>query len=110
MNSFRPLTGVEKCLLNHLINSQSEFFLNLPSTAKYMNDGGMGSLTFDTTGEATHGKNLIEAEYMDSDGTPILITLILDKQNNIFELDFFKADFSGLITSPTPEMIKIKRP
>jgi hypothetical protein len=60
-----------------------------------MNDGGMGSLQFDTTKpDRIYGRTLSEGWFKDEDGFPVLIAINLDMEDEIFELDSWKVDFS----------------
>lgn len=60
-----------------------------------MNDGGMGSLLFETTKPDRHyGRTLSEGWFKDEDGWPVLVAINLDKEDEIFELDSWKVDFS----------------
>src|SRR6185437_10003756 len=60
-----------------------------------MPDGGMGSLQFyngrpRSLGE--YGGGIAEAAFRDANDVPVSITLNVDKDGELFELDVFKAD------------------
>lgn len=60
-----------------------------------MNDGGMGSLSFETTKQdRMYGRTLSEGWFKDEDGFPVLVAINLDMEDEIFELDSWKVDFS----------------
>ncbi|MEV7607834.1 hypothetical protein AB0N65_20585 [Paenarthrobacter sp. NPDC089322] len=60
-----------------------------------MDDGGMGSLQFESTKpDRSYGRTLSEGWFNDEDGFPVLVAINLDKENEIFELDSWKVDFS----------------
>jgi hypothetical protein len=60
-----------------------------------MNDGGMCSLLFKTTKpDRMYGRTLSEDWFMDEDGFPALVAINLDRDDEIFELDSGKVDFS----------------
>jgi hypothetical protein len=60
-----------------------------------MDDGGMGSLQFETTKpDRMFGRTLSEGWFKDEDGFPVMLYLNLDKEDDIFELDSWKVDFS----------------
>ncbi|MCM0616212.1 MULTISPECIES: hypothetical protein [unclassified Paenarthrobacter] len=60
-----------------------------------MNDGGMGSLLFESTKPSRrYGLTLSEGWFNDEDGFPVLVAINLDKDNDVFELDSWKVDFS----------------
>jgi hypothetical protein len=67
-----------------------------------MQDGGMGSIRFLGFGPKSFGMALVEAQYLDSDGVLVSITVNADKQGQLFELDFWKVDFSPLKRYPNP--------
>ena len=69
-----------------------------------MNDGGMGSLMLFPDGRPA-GKRMLggvasELEFKDEDGTDVLVSLNLDKEGKLFEVDSWKVDFSPLIRIP----------
>ena len=70
------------------------------SRATDMQDGGMGSIRF--LGSGPLGMALVEAQYLDSDGVLVSIAVNADKQGQLFELDFWKVDFSPLRRYPNP--------
>ena len=66
-------------------------------------DGGMGSLWFESITPFENrrmAKVLINKEFHDEDGMPILVGLIADEQGELYELDIWKADFSPVIKYP----------
>jgi len=65
-----------------------------------MQDGEMGSIRF--LGSGPIGMALVEAQYLDSDGVLVSIAVNGDKQGQLFELDFWKVDFSPLKRYPSP--------
>jgi hypothetical protein len=73
-----------------------------------MNDGGMGSIKFLRTDERLFGRALAEAEYVDQDGVTVSIAFNLDKNGDLFEVDFWKVDFSSLSTYPKSDQLTIK--
>jgi hypothetical protein len=67
-----------------------------------MEDGGMGSIRFVRPQQQTMGAEVIEAQYTDIDGVMVSIALNFDKKGQLFELDFWKVDFSPLKRYPLP--------
>ncbi|MCO5937304.1 hypothetical protein NAF17_17285 [Mucilaginibacter sp. RB4R14] len=70
-----------------------------------MNDGGMGSLRFIySSTEAVRMKDEIARidSLRDLDGIPLSITVNLGTDDNLYELDIFKGDFSPLQQFPHP--------
>ena len=46
------------------------------------------------------GKQVSELQFVDQDGIDVLVSLYVDTQGEIFELDVWKTDFSQLIRFP----------
>ena len=72
-----------------------------------MNDGGMGSIRFDGVDNRKLGKTLIELKYVDDDGIDVSIAVNLDDNGKLYELDFWKVDFSPLRSYPRPEQVNL---
>ena len=103
----RPLKEEEKTLLRYLIDhiSKKQRVYNLPEKAIDLDDGGMGSIRFGSDSQRKYGKDLIQVKYFDSDKTLVIITLIEDDKQDLFELEMWKVDFSELKQYPTPDKI-----
>ena len=80
------------------------------SLVEDMQDGDMGSLRFRPPGsyDQRFGKQIAEAEFTDSDGVPVSVTINLDDRGHLFELDIWKMDFSPLKQYPSAGEIKVK--
>ncbi len=79
------------------------------NTVEDMNDGGMGSIRFVGRGAERHlGEAIAEAEYTDDDGVPVIIALNTDTSGRLYEVDFWKVDFSPLRRYPSPSDLTIK--
>jgi hypothetical protein len=72
------------------------------SRVRDMQDGGMGSIQFVRPEPQTLGKALVEAQYHDSDGVLVVITINSDKNRELFEVDLWKVDFFPLRRYPRP--------
>jgi hypothetical protein len=72
----------------------------------YENDV-MGSISIGGDPQSYAG-DLIQAYYEDSDGTPVVITLTQDKAGKLLDLDFWKEDFSKLLSYPKPAQLNFK--
>lgn len=72
-----------------------------------MNDGGMGSIHFLTSNEEGrgYGGTVAEVKYVDEDRVLVSITLSVDNAGELYELDFWKVDFSPLSRYPRPESL-----
>lgn len=67
-----------------------------------MDDGGMGSIRFTYSDPQPMARGISEALYTDSDGVLLSINLNVDSKGRLFELDFWKVDFSPLKRYPRP--------
>ena len=75
-----------------------------------MADGGMGSLRFIRSTPQRMGGVLCEAETSDSDNIPLVISINLDKEDHLFELDIWKVNYTSLQTYPSPSTLKFSQP
>lgn len=73
-----------------------------------MQDGGMGGIRFVRSESRHFGKELARGKYMDADGVPVSITINADDRGGLFELDFWKVDFSALKHYPRPLEIEFE--
>jgi hypothetical protein len=74
-------------------------------------DGKMGSISFalpENENAPLYEGDLIQVQYVDSDSTPVVITLTKDTHNQLLDLDFWKVDFSRLLEYPKTENIIFK--
>lgn len=113
MQPIRKINNTEKAILEYLVKLGSEL-LQLPNDwnqnlfVQQLDDGGMGSfLIFQ---DASHGgvkrkfgKQISEFEILDADGVPVLISLYVDQQNNLLEVDVWKVDYSPVKNLKVPD-------
>ena len=106
MGAKRQIRQNEKDLINFLLQK-----LNLIPDDYQVDElvdeyegGKMGSISLGGDANAYAG-DLIQVEYIDSDQTPVVITLTKDENGRLLDLDFWKVDFSKLIEYPVPEKI-----
>ena len=92
-----------------LIKKLTDGKFYIPNHVIELKDGKMGSISFDLEKKKARYRQITEAEYLDSDGTMVSIELTADIEDNLFELDLWKVDFSPLITYPTFDKLKIKK-
>ena len=71
-----------------------------------MNDGGMGSLRFVTSGSDRMHHEAVAARCLDEDGVPLELSLNLDENGDLFELDIWKVDFSPVKHLPAPSQVQ----
>jgi hypothetical protein len=113
INIQRPIRGHECAVLQRLLEL-SNSAPDQPGDPSQllvveMADGGMGSLRLaqPEAGEdlRTFGRQIAAGEFVDSDGTPVSVTLNVDREGRLFELDMWKADFSPLLRWPSAESV-----
>ncbi len=69
--------------------------------------GKMGSISLNNNPDAYAG-DLIQVEYIDTDNTPVMITLTHDTERQLLDLDFWKTDFSKLLKYPALSEITLQ--
>lgn len=74
---------------------------------EFMKDGGMGSLRFAGLGSRKMGRQAIAVRAADEDGVPLEISLNLDQNGDLFELDVWRVDFKPLLRLPKPGDLKL---
>ena len=105
----RDIRVEELTLVKYLVSQAINVPVGLiiPTRVFTMKDSGMGSVRFKTDKHLPHQRDLITVNYRDTDNVPILISLDLNIANELYELDFFKGDYSPLVTYPIPEKLLI---
>jgi hypothetical protein len=78
-------------------------------TVEDMQDGGMGGIRF-LSDDKRRGTvaSIAEAEYTDDDGVIVSIVLNTDAKGALYEVDFWKTDFSPLRRYPSPSDLRLK--
>ena len=103
----RKITSEEfeliKFLLDKLPNKKNQY--QSPDEVVEMDDGDMGSLLLNQNKDRKFGSDLIQAQYYDDDKIPVLVTLVEDNKQELFELDMWKVDYSALKSFPTPDKL-----
>lgn len=109
MNHKRPPRTEEITLIHFLLETLNLEVNNYPISelVEEYEGGKMGSISLGGNPDAYAG-DLIRVEYIDTDETPVVITLTHDDQNQLLDLDFWKIDFSKLLTYPSPDKIILK--
>lgn len=77
-----------------------------------LRDGGMGSIRLTDKSDRPRkmGSELVTAHYIDDDQIPVIISINLDQEGRLFEMDFWKVDFDPLKRYPTPGEVKPGQP
>jgi hypothetical protein len=110
----RPLRNDERELLQSLLSGvyvSREIEQRLAhAVVQEMSDGGMGSIRFveSTPSKRRFGREIAAVTYIDEDGTPVDITVNLDQEGRLFEVDIWKVDFSPLTRYPRPDDLKAR--
>jgi hypothetical protein len=115
MNKPRQLLDSEKQVIIALLQFAPDYahLINTLEGALVdeLDDGKMGGLRFLSKGggdaDRKMGRQIVAGEFNDSDGTLVSITLNVDSEGRLFELDSWKVDFSPLIAWPSPSDIKL---
>ncbi|SDW75986.1 hypothetical protein SAMN04487912_104347 [Arthrobacter sp. cf158] len=69
-----------------------------------MDDGGMGSLRFVSgKNHPRYGRTVAEGWFKDLDGVPVALALFVDRDEDLFELDSWKVDFTPRLRLPQDE-------
>lgn len=110
----RPLRAEEAGVLEALLGM-------VPSDAKPpsaellavdLADGGMGSIRFADESDRSRkmGRELVTAHYTDEDHVPVIVSVNVDQDGRLFEMDFWKVDFSPLRRYPAPAELHVGQP
>ena len=103
MPQIRDIKTDELELVKGLIALTDKDYLlhSIPKFVFDLDDDGMGSIQFDIDQTKQHYKDLVVVDYIDIDRVSVSIALSIDQDGSLFELDFFKSDFSKLNKYPT---------
>jgi hypothetical protein len=115
--TIRRLTTEEKSLLASLLNNAAAppFKVSLDAVlASPYDDGGMGSLQLFPTDASTSrqrhlGKEIARGMFKDRDGVDVSVTVNVDDQGELYELDIWKVDSSPLLRWPCAEDVMFDR-
>ncbi len=107
MEETRKIRENEKALVLFLLSKLDLKVEDYPINEEVLEyEGGkMGSISFTTTGADDYAGDMIQVQYIDSDSIPVVITLTKDSENRLLDLDFWKTDFSKLLTYPRPDQL-----
>jgi len=108
----RALKKEEQELISFMLkdNKEFEYFIThqlTHSKVEEMNDGNMGSLKFLSVKniKSKMKEEIARIDLHDIDGIPLSITLNINTDNELYELDIFKGDFSPLKKFPVTPYI-----
>ena len=108
MNQTRKIRQNERDLIVFLLEKLNLNVADYPINEEVFEyEGGkMGSISLNNNPDAYAG-DLIQVEYIDTDNTPVMITLTHDEEGQLLDLDFWKTDFSKLLKYPSVSEIKL---
>jgi hypothetical protein len=101
----RAIRPEEKELIVHLLGLVAEGNYQIPDEVTPLKDGHMGTLEFNK-GKGRFN-DVVQVQYVDSDGVVVLITLTALPEGTLHELDIWKTDYSALRKFPKPEQVRI---
>ena len=109
MNQTRKIRENEKDLIIFLLEKLNLNVIDYPINEDVFEyEGGkMGSISLNNNPDSYAG-DLIQVEYIDTDKTPVMITLTHDDEGQLLDLDFWKTDFSKLLKYPLVKEIIFK--
>ena len=107
---YKTMQKGEKAALEYLVKQAS---LQLPNDwaenlfVQKMDDGGMGSFLIfknqsDVETKRRFGRQASEYQFTDDDVIPVLVTLNLDQQDKLFEVDIWKTNYKPVISFKIP--------
>ena len=100
--ALRPIKPEERALIGHLLSLvKGGSRYSVPEEVENLGDSG---IQLSQRGE--HKEDLIEADYKDTDGRDVYITLSTNQFDELYDLDLWKTDFSTLKVYPKPEQVK----
>ncbi|MDP1816692.1 MAG: hypothetical protein Q8K92_19725 [Leadbetterella sp.] len=105
MNERRKIKEEEINLIVFLLNKVGLTAVEYPINELVEEYEGyvMGSIGLGNPEVCPYAEDLIQAKYIDSDGKEVAITLTMDENGQLLDLDFWKVDFSKLLVYPKPE-------
>lgn len=102
--SMRYLTEKEIDLITKMLSTTNQIDKISPLLASIkvedLNDGGMGSIRVVSKEKKIFGRELVKKDFVDADSVPVFVSINLDTEDNFFELDIWKADYSPLKQFP----------
>ncbi|EAZ79301.1 DUF6984 family protein [Algoriphagus machipongonensis] len=102
----REISKSELKLVSYLLEKAGRQ-THIPKMVRPLQDGGMGSISFDLKGSRKRDSQIIGGSFKDSDGVLVDFELTADENNEVYELDLWKVDFSILLRYPQLNEIKI---
>jgi hypothetical protein len=104
--ALRPIRPEERALIKHLLSflERGDRY-KIPEQVENLTEAGMGGIQLSQRGE--HTADIVEADYKDTDGREVLITLTTNQYDELYDLDLWKTDFNPLQRYPEPDKVKV---
>lgn len=108
MNITRQIREEEIDLIKHMLAMAGHTLNQFPPIKEvYEYEGGkMGSIHFIGSNPDAYLGDIMQIEFNDTDNTRVVVTLTVDKDQRLLDLDFWKEDFSKLLQYPKPSEVK----
>lgn len=108
LNKKRKLKNLEIILLKKLLSKSNltlSYNLDNDLLVSDMQDGGMGSLLLyppdvKENKARVFGCQISECTFKDKDNVDVIVSLNLDEEGNLYELDIWKTDYNPIIQLP----------
>ena len=108
LNKKRKLNNLEIILLKKLLSKSNlilSYNLDNDLLVSDMQDGGMGSLLLyppdvKENKPRVFGCQISECTFKDKDNVDVIVSLNLDEEGNLYELDIWKTDYNPIIQLP----------
>lgn len=102
----RRLLDHEIPLTQHLLSAGGRLERAEQLLVEPLADGGMGSLRIEGSSvDRKLGRKVAEVHFSDADGTPVIAALNVDADDQLFEIDIWKVDFSALQRWPSQQEV-----
>lgn len=105
----RQIKDEEKNLIISILElaKSNDRIVSIPEVVYDLEDGGIRTIKLTNNIERVYGKDILQVNFIDSDKTPVIITLTIDNKDDLFELEFWKVNFEKLNKYPKPNEIQI---
>ncbi len=109
MITSRPILEQEKNLITHLLKlaKAEQLIPTIPDEVSPYNTQQPESINLSGTDAENYAGDIIAAEYWDTDHVRVVISLTQDHEGHLLDMDFWKEDFSNVLSYPLPEQLKV---
>lgn len=106
-NITREIKEQEIVLVEHMLKMAGHTLKQFPPLKEvYEYEGGkMGSIHFVGSNPDAYLGDIMQIEFKDTDQVRVVVTLTVDTNQHLLDLDFWKEDFSKLVKYPGIENI-----